>query len=317
MKKKLKKAIIITALIALVLSVPIIIFHTRAPVLIVSDEVFIGFYGDKRIRREAFFASIVLFRNVKTVSVVDDAADDIIALAVQGRAAQPYCVLFPFRFADSAAIYHSQNPDISVILLEGRDIDNKNRSASSNSDIINFLKYKNDIESDYYKAGVLAAAFKLPSDPESEESLPAEIKKRTVILFLESRLNSLYGPKIRESFQRGLNEHENPPEFMFYTSYSSYTEISSLSCVVLSGIGSEFLENKNGIPVIVFTWLNPALLTSSAAVVVNDSPWAQVVQAVKMLEAGVTDGLLKSKFVVVSGNKKADKDVLNKVKEIR
>jgi len=312
MDKNLKKILIIFAFTALVLSAPFFILNLRAPVLIVSDEIFLNLYGRERIKKDTFYNSLVLFRNILTVEVANDASEDIIALAVHGVSKNPYCVIFPLRFAASALMYYEHNPGIRTVVLEGRSAE-----TSEIDDSVNIFKYKTDIEADFFKAGFLASAFKLPPVPESEEN-PAQnaedIRKRHIAVFLELRLNNASGLKIKESFLAGMNEHnEDPPEVRYYTSYSDFSNFTNLSCVILAGIGSEFLENKQGVPIIVFTWLDPALITSNVTVIIDDSPWAQAVQAVRLAESGAKEGLIKSEFLTLD-RKKVDKNLLRKIR---
>ena len=313
MKKKTIKYLIIFTFLIIILVTFSVIFYLRAPVLIVAEEVFIEIYGAKRLRRESFRNSLLLFRDIKTVVVANDISDDLVPFSVDSVSKQPYCVLFPLRFTNSAMIYHGANPGIMVIILDGRN--NNEFKINSNPETSNLFKYATDIEADFFRAGVISAAFQLPP-PENEESPVNENQKRHIIVFLESHLNQLYGQKIKESFKQGINQHENPPEPLFYTSFSEFTGNFNLSCVILAGSGSEYLDNKSGVPVIMFSWLDPYLTTSDTVLVIDDSPLAQVYQAVKLAESGTENGTIKSEFVI-SNRKKMDKNLLSIIRESR
>ena len=317
MNKKIIKRLIIFVMIVFLLSIPLIIFNNRAPVLIVTDEIFIEIYGAKRLESESFRGSLTLFRNIKIVKIVDDISDDLIPFSVEGISEKPYCVVFPSRYGRSAMLYHESNPDIRVIVLEGRNFDMNNLSSTALEP--NIFRYRTDLEADFYRAGYIAGSFSPPAPKtnESEETaavIAEENQKRSVVFFMDSQLYQLGGQKLREIFQEGINKHENPAEIKFFTSFSDFSGNLGLSCVVLAGSGSEYLNNKSGVPVLVFSWLDPILATSDVAMLIDDSPLAQVVQAVKMADSGATEGFIKSRFIVMD-IKKGDKQLLRRIKE--
>jgi len=285
--------LIILASLVLVSLVLVIIFHARPPVLIVTEQLFIDLYGEQRIRDETFRASIALYRPVKTVVIANDAGDDIISLAVSEISSNPFCVLFPIRFARSARLYQERNPNIPIILLEGHI-----SRADANSLRGDFFIFKSDIESDFYRAGIAAAA--LDNDQNGR-----------IIVFLEHDIMS----QAREAFLKALNDLEKPLETRFLTSFSQFSETADISCIVLAGLGIEYLDKKSGVPVIFFTWLNPFLIPADIAVVVNDSPWVQVVKAVRMVRAGETRGTIPSNFFILDRNK-FDRETLRKILKI-
>jgi hypothetical protein len=126
-------------------------------------------------------------------------------------------------------------------------------------------------------------------------------------------LEYYFQTQARESFLRALNQLEMPPEARFFNYFSQYIEIPDLSSVVLAGAGAEYLELENIVPVIFLTWINPSLLPSEVVLVINDSPWAQAAQAVRMVSAGVKNGRIKSKFQFLKGitlDRKAKRRIL-------
>jgi hypothetical protein len=290
----MSRKIIIIAIfagIALAAAVPLLVFHTRPPVLVVADMSFIELYGESRMRRENFRSSLSLFRPVKTVAIADDSGDDIVQFAIEEISSRPLCVVFPQRFISAAQLYREQNPQILVILLEGR------LSRRTYSDLNDIFVYKTDIEADFYRAGVSAA-------------LIEGGKNGKIAVFVETRLQR----QCREVFLSAFGELEEPPEPSFYTSYSQYSEIPELSCVVLAGIGTEYIENFSGIPVVFFTWIDPSMMPNDVVLVVDDSPWAQVREAVRMAAAGSEQGLIQSNFLIING-KNLDSQALRKIKK--
>ncbi|MDR0502887.1 MAG: hypothetical protein LBH16_06140 [Treponema sp.] len=298
MKKKIIKLAILVSL-ALAFAIPFVVFMVRAPVLIVSDQSFIMFYGTPRIRRQSIQSSLSFFRQFKTVAIADDAGDDILQYAIAEVSQRPYCVLFPLRYARGARIYREQNPQIPVILLEGRFTETANRiSAAINNNPDDYFIYKTDIESDFHIMGLTAAI------------LDGE-KNGRILVYLESHIQA----KARESISRALNEAEKPLRTTYYTSYSQTQRISNLSSVILAGVGAEYFDRNAGIPIICQTWVDPALLPVEVVLVFDDSPWNQAAEAVRMAAAGIKTGVIPSNCVILPG-KDIDNETLQKIKNL-
>jgi len=295
MRLKTKTPVII-AIIVFVLLLPLIIYEVRSPVLIVTDLSFESLYGQSRIRRETFASSLALFRRVETVSVADDAGYDIVQFAVSEASSSPFCVLFPLRFAQAARLYRESNPRIPVVLLEGRHGDGT-LLYSLGGDSNDYFIYQTDIESDFFRAGLAAAALDMG-------------KNGKIAVFLESRIRT----QAREAFSKALDSLEKPLEAQFFTTFSQFSDIPDLSCVVLAGVGAEYLEREAGVPVIFMTWIDPSFVPFDVVLIVNDSPWAQAVQAVRMVKARLEQGSIQSKFQVLNG-KSIDRKTLRKLKK--
>jgi len=197
------------------------------------------------------------------------------------------------RFAQAARLYRESNPQIHVVLLEGRN-DEGSGLSSTGSSAGDFFIYKTDTESDFFRAGLAAAALDMD-------------KNGIIAVFLESGIEK----QAKEAFLRAINSLEKPLETRFFTSFSDFSEIPGLSCVVLAGAGAEYLEQENGVPVIFMTWIDPFLVPDDVAIVVDDSPWAQAVEAVRMVTAGIGQGQIRSKFYILKKN--IDKEVLHKL----
>jgi hypothetical protein len=297
---KNRKILLIFAVIVTAVLVPIIIFNVRAPVIIVTEQSLTRLYGEDRIRRESLYSSFRLFRPVKTVIVANDAGDDIVPHAVSDVSLQPYCVLFPLRFARSAAIYQEQNPETRIIILKGNYPGEMDLSYGRQVD---FFVYRTDLEADFFKAGFVAAALA------AEAALVAETEGNNggIAVFMENRQFSHFGTLARDAFIRGVNRqfeinnmYGNHPVISFYTSFHEYTGAEVLSCVVVAGSGYEYFERKDGVPVIFYSWLDTSLAPSNVVAVIDDSPWAQVIQAVTLVSAGDRDGKISSKFTILN-----------------
>jgi thioredoxin 1 len=115
---------------------------------------------------------------------------------------------------------------------------------------------------------------------------------RRIVVFLEPDIQA----EARSAFLQPLNELENSPETLFFTSFAHFYDVPGLTCVVIAGIGFDFLEKNTNVPVILFTWIDPFMVPNNVAIIANDSPWAQTVQAVRKAAAGVQNGQIQSKF---------------------
>jgi hypothetical protein len=295
MKNKIKiKTITIIAILALVLIISFFIYLVRSPVLIINDLAFISLYGEERIKQEGQISSLVLFRRVRTVSVADDAGEDIVRIAITDVSSAPFCVIFPLRFARSARIYREQNPGIPVVILEGRQSNDSIYSVIGQN-LNDYYIYKTDINTEFQKAGRAAVALDMG-------------KNGKIAVFLDPQIQA----QAANAFLQGMNSMENPPQALFFNDFSNFSEIPNLSCIVLAGSGAEFMEKNEGIPVIFFSWIDPSLLPVEAALLINDSSLAQTVEAVRLVSAGRKEGLLQSKFVDFKGDY-IDRKILRKI----
>ena len=294
-----KIAFLIT--VVLVLLTPVIIFYSRSPVLIVTEEIFIPLYGTARTKLESRSAARSLFRPVKSVVVADDAGEDIIPFAIAGVSSRPHCVLFPLRFARSARLYKEQNPNVPIIILEGRFREETNSSHSIIGSASDYYIYKTDIDADFHIAGLAAVFFQISAEQnrneeDDEENHDPIANKIAVFLENETRRQG------REAFLQAINSQViddfqgRPPQANFYTAYSQFTMTNDISCAVIAGTGNEFFDNNPGVPVIFFTWLDPLIIPDDVVLVLDDSPWAQVVEAVRMADEGVRQGKIPSKL---------------------
>jgi len=309
---KLSRKTAIAAIIVLAVISLLFIFNIRSPVLIVTEQSFIELYGQERAQKEAFSTSFALLRPVKTVVVANDAGEDIVPFAVTEASIRPYCVIFPLRFVQSARLYKGLAPNIPVVVLEGRYIEDENPAENIlGADKSEYFIFKTDVNDDFYRAGLAVTTVKPKRSKKNENSAPDEGKKGKIIVFMENNLNPM-----KDVFLRGLYDRGNLLETHFYNYYYQYMETTDISCVVMAGAGSEFMDKKTDIPIISFTWINPSLLPFDVAMIVNDSPLAQTRQAVKMVKKGVKNGLIKSEFIVLN-RKKFDRKVIAIIKKNR
>ena len=232
------------------------------------------------------------------MEIANDAGDDIVRYAIQDVSKNPYCVIFPYRFVHSAVFYHEQNPEIRVVLLEGRH---------PQDDIIPFFLqneqvfiYRTDIEDEFYRAGLAAASL-------AEEN-------KSIAVFIDSHQYSLFGLQAKEAFFSGLNDFFQfslSPQVNIYTSVSELSENFDFSSVLMIGAGVDFFEINLKTAVFLFSWLDPLFLPSGIIMIIDDSPWAQVTAAVKMADKKENEPI-KSKFTILD-RKKFNKELYRKL----
>jgi hypothetical protein len=164
------------------------------------------------------------------------------------------------------------------VILEGRE--NAESTFSLNTE---FFIYKTDIETDFYRAGLAAAALSMNNNGR-------------IAFFIDPQIHE----HVKDAFFRGLNSRINPPDTIFFASFFDYYEMPDLSCVVFAGAGVEFLEENLDIPAVLFSWLDPSMTPSSVVLVINDSPLVQVFQAVTMMSAGEENGVIRSNLSILN-----------------
>jgi hypothetical protein len=302
----------IIAIIAAAFIIPLFIFYLRSPVLIVTELSFIEIYGKERLQNESFFTSLALFRYVKIVPVANDAGDDVVPFAVTEASIKPFCVLFPLRFAQSARLYKNLGLNVPIVVLEGRCLEEETPAENIlGEEKEDYFIFKTDINDDFNRIGLAVTAIKPKIVKKQEESANENDKKGKVIVFLDYKLD-----KMKDVFLRGLYERGELYETHFFNSFSQYLDFTDLHCVVMAGTGTEFMEKKTETSVLLFTWLDPALLPFDVVMTVNDSPLAQVRRAVKMVGSGVKRGSIKSEFRVLN-KAKFSKKVIAIIKKNR
>ncbi|MDR2942860.1 MAG: hypothetical protein LBV17_09745 [Treponema sp.] len=298
MKLRCKTVIIAASLVSFALVI-LIAFLARPPVLLVTEVSFAELYGAKRLRLETAHSSLVLFRRVKSVAIADDAGNDIVLTAIEGASSKPFCVIFPVRYVQVARSYREKKSGIPVVLMEGRYAGEENPSAFAIGDNTeDYFIYKTDISSDFYRAGLASAILD-------------DGKNERIAVLLESGVQT----QAKEAVSKALNDAGKPLQTSFFTSYSQFTSNQGFSCVVLAGIGADYLDKYADIPVIFFTWINPELIPKDIIIVFNDSPWVQTVPVVRMVKSGMIKGQIPSKIMIMGG-KGIKRGIVHKLRKI-
>jgi len=313
---KLIKLLAIPIIILIFLAIPVVIFFIRPPVLVVTDAPYAALYGKSHLRRQQFSASFALFRRVKPVLVADGASPDVVNLAVRGAAAQPFCVLFPRSQAAAALFFHEQFPETAVALLSGLVTVPEIPSPDG------FLcVYGTDRPVDLYRAGLFAGILGSipPQQPQKAEkkaekkaesaAVSPDSAPKTYILWQDRYVQAAE----RELFSRGVRENDPEAVIAFINTLAEMPNMK-ISCTVLSGAGSEYLEKNPKTPLILFSWINPDITAQEIVVLFDDSVWALVVPAVRMAAQGQAEGKIPSKPLILSA-RIADNSIFRRLKK--
>jgi hypothetical protein len=296
---KRTRLLVILAVILVVLAAPWVIFFIRPPVLVVTDTPFVLLYGKSHLRREQRAASFALFRRVKPVIVADGAGSDVVNIAIQAATRQPFCVLFARNQAAAAMYFHEQSPETPAILLSGLVTVPEIPSPDG------FLcVYGTDRRIDLYRAGLFAGILgnipqkqvkKAQKQDESAAISPNSAPK-TYVLWQDRYVQAAE----RELFSQGLREQDPESVVVLANSSAEMPDMKGISCVVLTGAGAEYLDKNPQMPLILFSWIDPAFTAREVTVLFDDSVWALVVPAVHMAVQQQAEGKIPSEPLIFS-----------------
>ena len=247
---------LILALLCFSIAGVFVFFSLRLPVLMVVDSSIIQLYGQDRAKQKTRKLSRSVFRPVISVAVAESAGSDLVAIAVEEAHHNPWAVLFPYRYLGGARIYKESNPEMRVLILG-------NGSRPLELGEIAITHVCSDTERDLYRAGLCAAY--LAGD-------------KKILVFDDE----LFPEKQRETLTEGLKARGFMEEPVFLRSYSNQANYSEIGCVIVAGPASRFLENNLDIPVILFSWVDPAITPRVVKLVFDDSAWSLAARALKL-----------------------------------
>lgn len=296
---KYRGRIIILAVIVLVCGLTALFYKFRSPILVVTDEPFTLLYGEKRTKIEQIIASAMLGRLVKQVLIADSAGTDLMIIAVEEASAGPWCVVFPYRYKDAALRYNEQFPEIPVVLLTSHAVQEWEKPAvsSDSGDSGLFFEFSTDTKLDFYRVGRFSAII----CGEQSGIIPVFINKT------ESDAG-------KEAFLQGFSSIKSESQPHFYDSYAQLSQNENFPLVVLAGSGTEYFDKNPRNPIILFTWLAPSYTSGETIIQMDDSLWAQLRSAVRMVKEGQKTGEIPSKPMIFSA-RIADNGVLRQLKK--
>ena len=229
-------------------------YTSRPPLLVVTDASFSQLYGPRRLRQREASLSASFFRQVIPVFVDESAASEIIAFAVEDAFEEPWAVVFPSRYTEGARRYREMKPETPVLVMGG--------TPRPDETGISFAR--TDTAADLYLAGMAAALL-------TGEKRP--------LIFTDGYL----ADELRQAFSDGLREQGFPDEPVFWAASSNYSSYPDIGCIVVAGPAARFLEQNLDIPVILFTWADPAMTPRTVKLVFDDSPWTMAADALKLM----------------------------------
>ncbi|MDR0524959.1 MAG: hypothetical protein LBG90_03710 [Spirochaetaceae bacterium] len=288
----MKKRLLLS--IGLVLALGIGGFFARSPAVVVTDSAFDVLYGPDRTRRKVGAASLKLFRRVRPVPVADNADPDMVAFAVEEAEADPYCIIFPYRYNEGAEAYAERHPSARVFVLGDRHTGDRTEGAEG------AVFVETDWKTDLYRAGLCAGSLAL-SGEDGE------------VLFFQTPILSDEG---QELFERGLRDRgvEKPPKYLSVS--QEYSDNKNVACAVVGGRAEAFFEQNLGAPVVLFSWVDPALTGDSVKVLFDDSPWALVSRVVQLIPGKERMQSIPSD-VVVLGRRILERGLVGDLKKTR
>jgi hypothetical protein len=281
-------------------------FFSRKPVVLVTDKPFNQLYGESRARFEKYALSFRIFRQVKTIAVAEGAGPDLVAQAAASLSRQPLAVFFPYRYREGARRYLKDRPGSVVVILGGR-----NRREAANKGEEEPRWFYTDTVTDLYRAGVLAGELAL-QDPEGGAAA-----------LYQSGLSDAE----KTAFNQGVKDQgwdENPLISSNNNEITSRFSGKGIACLVLLRKGdSRFFEDSGSLA--LFTWLDPALVPGKTAAIFDDSSWAQLGPALKLLKKGENNpetadfGLIPSKLTITKRyhGKKMGAIGINRIKSLK
>jgi len=307
---------VVLGVVGAVLAAPLVVFYARSPVLVVTEAPFVAIYGEARLKKERNSAVFALFRQVKPVMVADGVSPDMVILAISEASKRPACVLFPRSQAQAALRYHEQFPEIPAVVLRGLVLVPELPSPDG------FLcVYGTDREVDLYRAGLfagilgasrrnLAGQDEKQAEIQPESAAVAQTAAQTYVLWQDRTIQAAG----REVFSRGVQELDPESSVVFINTAGQMPDVKGVACLTLTSAGADYLERNAPIPLILFSWLDPAILPREVVIQFNDSVWALAVPAVRMAMEQQAEGKIPSKPLIFS-RKIADNNVFRTLKK--
>jgi hypothetical protein len=246
-------------------------------VLLVTDVSFDSLYGPSRAHLGALEGALRLGRRLIPVLIAETAGPDLAAMTVGAVVSSPYAVLFPYRYYDGALRYKEEFPEVPVLVLGGR--------TGEIAPETGLVPVFTDRDTDFYRAGLCAAL------------LAREEKNGNVLVYGDGTLSG----GERQAFLEGLRAQGFIKTPIYLGLNSEYTDFAGVSCAVLAGPASRFLAENRKIPVLLFSWVDPAITPFEVKVIFDDSPWVLAVGAVKTVEEERGDASFPSRPTVLRG----------------
>jgi len=290
---------VIAGIVCAAFAVPVVVFYARPPVLVITEAPFAALYGEARLKQERDSAARTLFRQVKPVVIADGVSPDMVIFAITGVSPRPSCVLFPRSQAAAALRFHEQFPEIPVVVLSGLVLVPELPPPDG------FLcVYGTDRGVDLYRAGLFAGIMGIvPRNLTGQAEIPPESTK-TYVLWQDRSIQEAE----RTLFSQGVRELNPESSVVFINTAAQMPDVKGIACMTLTSAGAEYLERNASIPLILFSWLDPALIPREVVIQFDDSVWALAAPAARLAMRKQAEGKIPSKPLIFS-RKIADNNV--------
>ncbi|MDR3336863.1 MAG: hypothetical protein LBT16_06630 [Treponema sp.] len=281
------------------------LFFSRPPVLVVSDLSIEGIYGPSRLFLKQAELSLKLRRPVRNVRVSNDAGEDVVVFTIESASENPFCVLFPYHYNREARRYAREYPGVPVGILVNRYPD----IFPPEEGTVTILA--TDPVLDFYRAGRCAAILAQAGLPgaatgETAEGAPS---RGDIQVFYDDPIPA----SAQEAFKQGLEEEGYEFFPLYLSGASDYQAADSVSCAVIYGSAAGFLEKNPRIPVVLFSWIDPANTPNIVKVIADDSPWTLAIPAVKII-TGEEDNKEIPSVLTVFNRRLGEKERAKKIK---
>ena len=276
--QKLFKEIAPLAAAALILFVFLTVLLVRRPVVVVTDKFFTTLYGPRREQAKMLESTLRTQRRVRIFRVGDETDNSATARRLSMEIKNPYCVIFPFRYFQIAALYAEENPGTKAYVLSERNL---SQPATGKA-----IYVPAAWREDFKKAGYLAAMISYISqnravEGEARDGRSTNAHKTILLLTQENPLS-----EAQEGFEEGLKQGNWPGVHNILSNAASLPQSSIVSTIILAP-ASSFVQGSTNVPSIVFSALDLHLLPDFIKIVMDDSPWAMLPSLVQQT-AGVS-----------------------------
>ncbi|GMO47541.1 MAG: hypothetical protein Ta2B_29640 [Termitinemataceae bacterium] len=236
-------------------------FLIRAPVVIVSDEMFTTIYGIKREHYTEMEMSARIFRRIKILRMALDAKPEAVAFAVEDASRHPAFVVFPARYESAIERYVQDNPKTKCFLIAD------SQRTTANIQGVQIINTNTDI--DYYRAGLFTAlAVKLPTLDLETDTYEHDPNNTVLYMPLAGEDNPL-----NTAFYKGLRKKTTDVAVLNYVQDSTDLNRIFKVCVFLNGSMGILRRNNNfNDKIITRSWVDPLFTPPNTIVVFDDSP---------------------------------------------
>jgi hypothetical protein len=190
------------------------------------------------------------------VTVSEHAGPDLVAIAAEEAFRNPWAVVFPFRYLGGARFYKENNPEVTVVVMGGRN------PVPLGLEDTGITYVRTDIKTDLLRAGLSAALL---------------AGEKNILLFDDG----LFPEEYRELLAELLESRGFLGEIVLRSVYAHIPSFAEIGSVIIPGPATRFLEQNLDIPTVLFSWADPGFTPLSVKLVFDDSPWALVAKALK------------------------------------